>query len=137
MQSSAQSPSFGSFLQYAFLAGVAYFLAGAPFLSMITSYTSTSPRDTSTASALSLDKLDSLAIPEANLVCQEHNHKGVYVLSREPLVVYIEGFLDQGEAEEIVNLRSVHGLQVRMDWHRCLSLHACHLSSDVPPRCHG
>lgn len=53
-------------------------------------------------------KLESLVIPERNLTCTEHRHKGVYVLSRDPLVVYIEGFLGEGEGKEIVELRYVN-----------------------------
>jgi prolyl 4-hydroxylase len=52
-------------------------------------------------------KLDSLVLPEKNLTCGEHAYKGVYVLSRDPLVVYIEGFLSEGEGKEVVRLRYV------------------------------
>jgi prolyl 4-hydroxylase len=41
------------------------------------------------------------------LECKEHGYKGVYLLSREPLVVYIEGFLGEGEGDEVVKLRYV------------------------------
>ncbi|KAL6708664.1 hypothetical protein ACN47E_002360 [Coniothyrium glycines] len=44
----------------------------------------------------------------ANLTCSEHSHKGVFVLSREPLVVYVEGFLTDSEAKEIVHLSEPH-----------------------------
>lgn len=97
--------SFSAILQYALIAGVAYVLAGAPLLSAITSYSGTTPRDANAGSTSSLDKLDSLAIPEVDLSCPEHSHQGVFVLSRDPLVVYIEGFLSDVEAEEIVKLR--------------------------------
>ncbi len=57
---------------------------------------------------MSPQKLDSLVIPDANLTCEEHKYKGVHVLSREPLVVYIEGFLKDSEVEEVVTLRYVN-----------------------------
>jgi hypothetical protein len=52
-------------------------------------------------------KLENLVIPEKNLSCAAHAYKGVYVLSREPLVVYIEGFVSEEEGKEVVALRYV------------------------------
>lgn len=46
--------------------------------------------------------------PEPNLTCAEHSFKGVYVLSREPLVVYIEGFLSAQETESVVASSEPH-----------------------------
>lgn len=99
------SLSISHLLQYALLAAVAYILAGAPLSSIFTSNPSTSPQHASARSTTSLDHLDSLVIPEPNLLCEEHGHRGVFVLSREPLVVYIEGFLSDEEAQEVVKLR--------------------------------
>lgn len=107
--SSTLSFSLSSLLQYAFLGVVAYILVGAPLVSLFNfsgseySY-STSTSDGSAGGSVG-DKLDSLIIPEANLDCEEHGYKGVYVLSREPLVVYIEGFLSEEECEGVVRLR--------------------------------
>ncbi|KAG9196280.1 prolyl 4-hydroxylase [Alternaria panax] len=52
-------------------------------------------------------KLENLVIPEKNLTCAAHAYKGVYVLSREPLVLYIEGFVSEEEGKEVVALRYV------------------------------
>ena len=99
--------SLASLVQYVVLAGVAYFLAGAPLSSSLT--TSTSPSSTAHSAAgnaaAESRKPDSLVIPEANLTCSPHAYRGVYVLSREPLVVYIEGFLSDTEAKEVVQTR--------------------------------
>lgn len=54
---------------------------------------------------MSPQKLDSLVIPDANLTCEEHAFRSVHVLSREPLVVYIEGFLGDEESTEVVQSR--------------------------------
>jgi prolyl 4-hydroxylase len=106
MQSSISSSlSARTLIQYALLAGVAYILAGAPFLSIVTSYSGVGPQSASVQSSASFDRLESLVIPEANLSCSEHGLSGIYVLSREPLVVYIEGFLSDWEAKELVRLR--------------------------------
>lgn len=97
--------------QYAFLALIAYVLAGAPLQELLFrgrgsggSYSYS--RDAS-ASSMSPQKLDSLVIPDGNLTCEEHAFRSVHVLSREPLVVYIEGFLGETEVDEVVELRYV------------------------------
>jgi prolyl 4-hydroxylase len=50
-------------------------------------------------------KLEAIAPVDANLTCAPHAFKNVHVLSREPLVVYIEGFLGPEETNEVVALR--------------------------------
>lgn len=55
-------------------------------------------------SPISREKLDSLVVPR-NLSCPAHSYRGVHVLNREPLVVYIEGFLGEKEVDKVVELR--------------------------------
>jgi hypothetical protein len=105
--SSISSLGLGSVVQYTFLAVVAYILAGAPLLSILKTNADSSSSVKARDGSVDAGKLDSLVIPEKNLTCDEHAYKGVYVLSREPLVVYIEGFLGHGEGEEVVKLRYV------------------------------
>lgn len=107
MTSTQPSFSIGTVIQYAFLAGVAYILAGAPLLSVFNSYSDTAPQNTSVGSEVHADRLKDLVKPEPNLTCPDHSHKGTFVLSREPLVVYIEGFLSEAEATELVKTRFV------------------------------
>jgi prolyl 4-hydroxylase len=99
--------SVSSFIQYTFLAVLAYILAGAPLLSILRPNSDPSSSSKTRDGSVDVGKLDNLVIPEKNLTCREHAYKGVYVLSREPLVVYIEGFLGEGEGEEVVKLRYV------------------------------
>lgn len=54
----------------------------------------------------SFEKTDSLVIPDPDLVCDPHNYN-VHILSREPLVLYIEGFLSQDECEHLINVSYV------------------------------
>lgn len=103
--SSSLSFSFSSLLQYALLGVVAYVLIGAPLLSLVNFSGSEYSHSTNTAVGSVGDTLDSLVIPEANLSCEEHSYKGVYVMNREPLVVYIEGFLSEDESEGVVRVR--------------------------------
>ncbi len=106
--SSSSSFSLATLAQYAFLALLAYVFAGAPLYEMLfagsgeASYSYS--RDAS-ASSMSPQKLESLVIPDANLTCEAHAFRGVHILNREPLVVYIEGFLGAEEADEVVRLR--------------------------------
>lgn len=106
---SARSSSFslGTLVQYAFLAVLAYVLAGAPLLSILSSSDGRREIDRPRNVEISKEKLESLVIPEGNLTCGEHAYRGVYVLSREPLVVYIEGFLTEDECGHVVELRCV------------------------------
>ncbi|KAI8935972.1 hypothetical protein NX059_007476 [Plenodomus lindquistii] len=104
---SLASPSIGTMVQYVVLAAIAYFLAGAPLLSQVTSNLFTPSRD-SQISVFMTQKLDNLAHPDAGLVCTDHSFKGVYILNREPLVVYIEGFVDDWEAVKLIELSEPH-----------------------------
>jgi len=54
----------------------------------------------------SFEKTDSLIIPDPNLSCVPHTYK-VRILSRDPLVVYIEGFLSQEEAQHLLDVSYV------------------------------
>lgn len=114
MHSSGFSFSIGSVVQCVFLAGVAYILAGAPLSSLVSSDRGAASYSSATSSGAGAGagphvaaKLESLVFPEPNLTCAEHSFKGVYVLSREPLVVYIEGFLSAQETESVVASRYV------------------------------
>jgi prolyl 4-hydroxylase len=100
---SPSSLSFSSLVQYALVAALVYVLAGAPLSSLISELY----YGGEVQSPVHIGVLENLAIPEANLSCSEHAFKGIYVLNREPLVVYIEGFLSEEEAEHVVSVRYV------------------------------
>jgi prolyl 4-hydroxylase len=108
MHSSFSSSSFSvsSIVQYAFFAAVLYVLAGAPLSSVFGG--SDSGEQGSSAADTSVKKLENLVFPEKNLSCAEHAYKGVHVLSREPLVLYIDGFLSEEEARHVVGARFVN-----------------------------
>ncbi|KAH9878483.1 hypothetical protein IAQ61_001755 [Plenodomus lingam] len=99
-----------SLLQYLFLAAIAYLLAGAPSPSSLStfSFTADSSQAAHRTAALHAQTLENLAHPEPGLECAQYAYRGVYVLSREPLVVYIEGFVAREEAGEIVGLSNPH-----------------------------
>lgn len=100
----------GSLLQYVVLGVLGYILAGAPLLSVITGPTEEGKKSRAGYGfppPLSHDKAATLIIPERNLSCEEHAFRGVHLLSREPLVVYVEGFLDEEEARHVVDVRYV------------------------------
>ncbi|KAI9739273.1 MAG: hypothetical protein M1834_007486 [Cirrosporium novae-zelandiae] len=49
-----------------------------------------------------------LMLGGGGLKCPEHRFRGVYVYSVEPLVIYLEGFLSEGECDEIIELRTFY-----------------------------
>ena len=98
----------GTVLQYVVFLGLAYILAGAPLLSIFTGSTGVSEKSRASYGRpppLSHDRAAALVIPERNLTCGEHAFRGVHVLSREPLVVYVEGFLGEDEVQHVVDIR--------------------------------
>ncbi|KAF2683433.1 hypothetical protein K458DRAFT_305515 [Lentithecium fluviatile CBS 122367] len=109
-----QSFSLGTLVQYVLIAVIGYVLAGAPFISIFTGEGDSARRRARDGFGkgiqVSKEKLDSLIAPERNLSCAEYgvNYRGVHVLRREPLVVYIEGFLGDGEADEVVSVSEPH-----------------------------
>lgn len=109
MHSSSSLFSASSLVQYAFFAVMLYFLAGAPLSSVV----SESYSGSAASVGVTQEKIDSLVVPERDLVCGEHQYKGVHILHREPLVLYIEGFLSDEEARHVVQIRYA-GLVGRM-----------------------
>lgn len=117
--------TFGALVQYVLLGVAGYILAGAPLLSILRPATTSEGAGRATMGGngvqVSREKLESLVVPSANLNCSEHAFRGVYVLSREPLVVYIEGFLSEEEAKHVVEVRYVRsraGLILYLSFHR-------------------
>jgi prolyl 4-hydroxylase len=107
-----RSFSLTTFVQYAFLAVIGYILAGAPLVSLFGGEAAGKGRRERDGRGgkgvqISKEKLESLVVPDRNLSCGAHALRGVHVLSREPLVVYIEGFLGAEEATQVVELRLV------------------------------
>ena len=78
---SASSFSVFTVFQYAFLALIAYVLAGAPLQEILFgrdgSGLSYSYHKDASVSSLSTQKLESLVTPDANLTCDEHAFKSV------------------------------------------------------------
>ncbi|KAL5382576.1 hypothetical protein DPSP01_006414 [Paraphaeosphaeria sporulosa] len=107
----SRSFPFASILQYIVLVIIGYILAGAPLLSFVIGPTPDNQKaraGTGRPSPLSLDKAAGLVIPERNLSCTEHMYKGLHVLSRDPLVVYVEGFLREDEVQHVVDVSQMH-----------------------------
>ncbi|KAF2749265.1 hypothetical protein M011DRAFT_398521 [Sporormia fimetaria CBS 119925] len=131
MASSSSSVSLSSVIQYTLFAVVAYFLAGAPYLAPLlsvigvdeasfssSSLSASSSEDVNTSNqghqyahygrqdAHTGAKRDNLWQPGEGLVCEgEHGHGyKTYVLRRDPLVVYVEGFLSEAEREALLAL---------------------------------
>ncbi|KAF2200128.1 hypothetical protein GQ43DRAFT_397153 [Delitschia confertaspora ATCC 74209] len=91
------APKVGTLIQYLVLGILGYVLAGAPLASLLFG----SPKERVQQS--SVDKAESLVIPEGNLNCPFHGYN-VYKISHDPLVLYIRSFLSQEEADHIVRM---------------------------------
>lgn len=101
MQSSPSGGSISTWVQYAFFAVVVYVLAGAPLSNILNE----GGRTGVGGGNIAQEKMDSLVVPERNLKCGEHAYKGVHILNREPLVLYIEAFVSEEERRHVVNVR--------------------------------
>jgi prolyl 4-hydroxylase len=97
------APRLTTIIEYLLLSIPLYIFVGSPLLKVLApSIFGVSD----TENYQSFEKTDSLVLPDENLACAPHNYN-VRILSREPLVVYIDGFLGQKEAEHLVNVAYV------------------------------
>jgi prolyl 4-hydroxylase len=92
-----------SIVEYLLLSAALYIFVLSPLLRTYFPSLILEPQE---SSYQSFEKTDSLVIPGPDLVCDPHNYN-VHILSREPLVVYIEGFLSHDEAGHLVNVSYV------------------------------
>ncbi|KAL1638566.1 hypothetical protein SLS58_008779 [Diplodia intermedia] len=88
--------SIGSIFKYLFYTVVGYVLVGSPLLRI---FLNERPQHPDLAEAFA--RSDRLVIPDENLVCPDHGYN-VHVLSRDPLVIYIPGFVSAEEAKHMV-----------------------------------
>lgn len=49
-------------------------------------------------------KLEQLVLPEKTLKCPSHDYN-IHVLSTKPLIMLVDGFLSEGEADHLVEIR--------------------------------
>ena len=52
-------------------------------------------------------RVESLVYPDKDLKCSRHEFDA-HIFSASPLVVYLDGFLSDGEAEHLIDIRYVH-----------------------------
>jgi prolyl 4-hydroxylase len=90
-----------SVIQYAFLGVLGYIFAGAPLFA-----TFSGQREPNTSHHGDvLKNVQSLVIPEKNLTCPHHKYV-INIFSNQPLIVYIQSFLSEEEADHLVRIRS-------------------------------
>lgn len=59
------------------------------------------------AASQSRAKIESLVTSDPNLNCAPHRFQNVHILCTSPLVIYIDGFLSNAEADHLINISSV------------------------------
>jgi prolyl 4-hydroxylase len=94
MSSDQSSIRWRTILEFTFIASVIYFFFGAPGLD----------RAKDTVAPKLLLRPDALVYPNEDLDCAEHKYD-VHIFSAKPLIIYIDGFLSDEEADSLVELR--------------------------------
>lgn len=85
-------------VQYLFIGAIGYILAGAPLSRSLFGARKQDPPE-----EISFERSASLVISEDNLTCPHHAYN-VHIFSRDPLVIYIQSFLSNEEAEHLVRI---------------------------------
>lgn len=94
---------------------VIYFLLGTPGLSSTSAPNSQLQSHSRPSSSQIRDEdvplakaaVESLVTPDPNPQCPAHAFKNVHIFSTAPLVVYIDGFLSDDEADHLVDISFV------------------------------
>ena len=87
-------------LEVAVISLVIYLILGTPGLSISPKITSTGESDVPVSRA----KAESLVYSEKNLRCSKHE-SNTHIFSTRPLVMYVDGFLSESEANHLVDIR--------------------------------
>ena len=90
-------------LEVAIISIVIYVFLGTPGLTNSSGGKSPSKIDIPIARA----KTESLVYPDRNLECPRHAYD-IHVFATSPLVIYIDGFLSEEEAQHLVDIRQVY-----------------------------
>jgi prolyl 4-hydroxylase len=93
------APRLRTILEYAIISIPLYIFVLSPLLKTIAPSLFS---NTGSVNYQSFEKSDSLVIPDESLVCPPHKFN-VRILSREPLIVYIDGFLSETETSHLVS----------------------------------
>ena len=87
-------------LEVAVIAAVIYFFLGTPGLSN----SGTSDESSITTVPKARAKMENLVYPSKNLECERHEYT-THIFSTSPLIVYVDGFLSNEEADHLIALR--------------------------------
>ena len=97
---SNQSFRWRTVLEVAAISVVIYAFIGAPGLPGLFRGGSSKEQDVPVARA----KIESLVYPDKNLKCPRRDYD-IHVFSTSPLILYIDGFLGEAEAQHLVDIR--------------------------------
>lgn len=92
-------------VEVAVLAAAIYAFLGAPGLDG-RSLLSSSPGSRKAETPKPRGKIESLVYPSKDLKCPEHIYD-IHIFSTSPLIIYVDGFLSNEEADHLVDIRSV------------------------------
>lgn len=110
--SSQQSFRWRTIVEVAVISIVIYVFLGTPGLRSSTS-SSTSESAAHGDVPIARAKVESLVYPDKDLKCPKHDFD-VHIFSSSPLVIYLDGFLSEEEAQHFIDIRYVHTTRVAM-----------------------
>lgn len=99
---SSQSFRWRTIIEVAIISIVIYVVIGSPGLSTSYIRSTTKEKDVPTARA----KAESLVYPNKDLKCPRHDFD-IHILSTSPLVIYINRFVSESEAQHLIDIRHV------------------------------
>ena len=105
MSSQPASFRWRTIVEVAVISIVIYVFLGTPGLPSSSTSESKAQNDVPVARA----KAESLVYPDKDLRCPKHEFD-VHIFSTSPLVVYIDGFLSEAEADHLVEIRYYHNI---------------------------
>lgn len=97
---SSQGFRWRTIVEVAIVAVIIYLAIGSPGLSSTENSSQSNEDNVPSARA----KVETLVYPDRDLRCTEHIFD-VHVLSTSPLVIYIDGFVSEAEAQHLIDIR--------------------------------
>ena len=109
----SSEPSFRwrTVIEVGLISAVIYIFLGTPGLRFSSNENSSTHSEVPIAKA----KAETLVYPAKDLECPRHEFD-IHIFSTSPLVVYLDGFLSDAEAEHLVDIRFVHYVSHLRTW---------------------
>ena len=101
---STQSFRWRTVLEVGLISAVLYILIGAPGLPFTIFRSSHNGRSDEVDVPVARASTESLVYPNKDLKCSSHD-VGIHLFSTNPLIIYINDFLSEGETKHLIDIR--------------------------------